>query len=165
MQNEIRIEQAVIGALGILAKYAMFLTKSQDSANELLQETLLRIFKNSDKYKNQGHFNAWAKSVMKNIFLNEAARHASHRQTFVEGINYTDDESLHPMATESEYPYTKQEIYSAIESLSETQAQIINMRLQGYKYEEIAKVMNISVGYVKSALFVAKSNLKKILED
>ena len=102
---------------------------------------------------------------MKNIFLNEAARHTSHRQTFIEGINYTDDESLHPMATESESQYTKQDIYSAINKLQRTQAQIIKMRLLGYKYEEIAKAMNISVGYVKSALFEARIKLKEILED
>ncbi len=165
MHDKFDIEKEIINSIDFFANYATFLTKAQDSANELKQETMLRILTNSDKYKDQGCFKAWAKSVMKNIFLNEAARHTSHRQTFVEGINYTDDESLHPMATESESQYTKQDIYSAIDKLQRTQAQIIKMRLLGYKYEEIAKAMNISVGYVKSALFEAKIKLKEILED
>ena len=58
MHDKFDIEKEIINSIDFFANYATFLTKAQDSANELKQETMLRILTNSDKYKDQGCFKA-----------------------------------------------------------------------------------------------------------
>ena len=97
MHGKIGLDREIIDSADTLAKYALFLTKAQDSANVLKQETMLRIFKNSDKYKSQVSFNTWAKRVMKSIFLSNTRKYTSYKNKFVEYFNYTNDESSEPV--------------------------------------------------------------------
>lgn len=156
-------EKELIETSRILGDYAIYLTKSPEQADDLLQETLLRILTNIDKYEEQGCFKAWAKSIMKNLFLNSITSNQKHRSTFVNGYDYINDDNFHPLVSESDCKYSKEEIYKAISLLPARYAQMITLQMTGYKYEEIAKQMNISIGCVKSTIFSAKTRLRKIL--
>ena len=61
----------VTGVMGKLRTYAFSLTGESESADDLLQESLLRIMVKADRYRAIGSFEAWAKRVMLNIFLRE----------------------------------------------------------------------------------------------
>ena len=159
------IEKEVINAHKALENFAMFLTKNEELADDLLQETLLRILSNISKYENLGCFLAWAKCIMKNIFLNERVSSEKHRRTFVDGYDYINDDSVHPFTCENDEKYSKEDVEKAISLLPPRYAQIIRMQMEGYKYEEIAKTMNLTINCVKSTIFSAKNRLKKILEQ
>jgi RNA polymerase sigma-70 factor (ECF subfamily) len=164
-ENE-EFEKELMNAYNMLARHAMFLTNNMDVAEDLLQETLLRILTNSDKYKDDGKFNSWAKTVMKNIFLNERQNHEKYRTRFIDGYDYINNDEVHPLVSENDnYIYSKSDIYKAISMLPAKYAQIITMQMSGYKYEEIAKSFNLSTGCLKSTLFLAKCRLKKILSS
>lgn len=163
MHDKEEFEKDVIESHGALENYAIYLTKNQERAGDLLQETLLRILTSIDKYEDQGCFNAWAKKVMKNIFINEKTNNEKHKRTFVDGYNYINDDSFHPLVSENDIKYSKEELHKAISMLPARYAQMITMHVAGYKYEEIAQRMNISVGCVKSTIFAAKDRLKKML--
>ena len=81
----------------------------------------------------------------------------------MDGYDYINDDNFHPLVSESESKYSKEEIYKAISMLPARYAHMITMQMTGYKYEEIAEDMNISLGCVKSSIFLAKSRLRKIL--
>ena len=164
MHDKEAFEKEIINAQRMLENYATFLTKKPELVDDLLQETLLHILSNVDKYEEQGRFKAWAKSIMKNTFLNEVTSNEKHKRTFVDGYDYINDDNFHPMVSESESKYSKEEIYKAISMLPARYAHMITMQMTGYKYEEIAEDMNISLGCVKSSIFLAKSRLRKILE-
>lgn len=164
MQEMEEFEKDIIDSHKTLENYAIYLTKNQEQADDLLQETLLRILTKINKYEDQGCFDAWAKKVMKNIFINEKNSNEKHKQTFVDGYNYINDDSFHPYVSENDSKYSKDEIYKAISMLPTRYEQMICMQMSGYKYEEIAQRMNISVGCVKSTLFAAKNRLRKILK-
>ena len=165
MHEKEEFEKDIIDSHKALKNYAIFLTKDQELACDLLQETLLRILTKIDKYDEHGCFEAWAKKVMKNIFINEKNNNEKHKQTFVDGYSYINDDSLHPSVSENDNKYSKEDINKAIDMLPARYAQMITMQMAGYKYEEIAQRMNISVGCVKSTLFAAKNRLKKILNN
>ena len=164
MQEMEEFEKDIIDSHKTLENYAIYLTKNQELADDLLQETLLRILTKINKYEDQGCFDAWAKKVMKNIFINEKNSNEKHKQTFVDGYNYINDDSFHPSVSENDSKYSNDEIYKAISMLPTRYEQMISMQMAGYKYEEIARKMGISVGCVKSTLFAAKNRLKKILK-
>ena len=60
MHDKEGFEKEIINAQKMLENYATFLTKKPELVDDLLQETLLRILSNVDKYEEQGHFKAWA---------------------------------------------------------------------------------------------------------
>ena len=148
-----------------LQRYAIMLTKDSDRAQDLLQETSLRILTNIDKYEDQGRFGSWAKTVMTRVFLNEANKNSKYHNRFVDGYDYTCNESFHPSVADSESIIISKEIYEAIKMLPPRYGQMIVMRIDGYKYEEIAQKMDLSLGCVKSTIFSAKNNLMNIINN
>lgn len=148
-----------------LQRYAISLTHDTQKANDLLQETSLRILTNMDKYEEKGVFTLWAKTVMKRVFLNDVNKSSKKNEKFVDGYDYTGNEKSHPLVADSESLMIGQELQDAIGMLPPRYGQMIDMRINGYKYEEIANEMNISVGCVKSTIFSAKNNLRNIIEN
>jgi RNA polymerase sigma-70 factor (ECF subfamily) len=155
----------LVNLQGDLYRYAVMLTKDKDKALDLLQDTSLRILSKVDKYEDRGKFKAWAKKVMWNHFLNGQTSSEERHKVVVDGYEYTTDVMCHPLVADSESVYIGKEIYSCISMLSPTHAQMITMRIKGYKYEEIAKELKISVGCVKSSIFTARNKLRGLMDS
>ena len=149
----------------VLESYALHLTQDRERANDLLQETSLKIMNNYQKYKEEGSFTPWAKTVMKNMFVNDMKNSNKNCERFVDGYEYYRDEQKHPFVAESEAPYTIGEIRKAMEMLPHAQYIVLKLRENGYKYDEIAKELNTSIGNVKSRIFAAKVNLRNIMKN
>ena len=94
MEENEEFGKELMEAYKMLASHAVFLTKNIEEAEDLLQETLLRILTNSDKYKDDGKFNSWAKTVMKNIFLNKQLSNERYRTRFVDGYDYMNNDCI-----------------------------------------------------------------------
>ena len=147
-----------------LGNYAFVLTRDVERANDLLQDTSLKIINGDGKYKEVGRFDKWAKTVMKFTFLNDVRSKENNMERFVDGYDYYRDEKIHPYAAENEAPYTTNELQRALGMLPEIQYRILLMRGNGYKYEEIAKELEMPVGTVKSKIHLAKINLRNIMD-
>ena len=70
--------EQLMDVINTLKIYATTLTGDKDRADDLLQNTLLRILQNIDEYRAIGRFEVWAKKVMLNVFRNEV-RNSSYR--------------------------------------------------------------------------------------
>ena len=163
-QEKIHREK-LVKTLKHLENYALMLTHDRDRANDLLQETSLKIMNNYQNYHEDGFFTPWAKTVMRNTFLNEVKIISKNSDRIVDGYDFYHDENVHPFVAESEVPYTVNEIRRAMKELPIQQYNILKMRENGYKYEEIARVLDISIGSVKSKIFAAKVNLRNIMNN
>ena len=102
---------------------------------------------------------------MRFTFLNDVRSKENNMERFVDGYDYYQDEKIHPFAAENETPYTANEIKRALDMLPEAQYRILLMRGNGYKYEEIAKEMDMPIGTVKSKIHLAKTALRNIMDD
>ena len=69
MEN-LSINQQLIKIQDRLLSFAYSLTEGRDEAEDLLQETSLRVLDNQEYYKENTNFLSWSFTVMKNIFLN-----------------------------------------------------------------------------------------------
>ena len=65
-----------------LKPFAVTLTKDQESAKDLLQETMYRALSNHDKYSVGTNIKAWLYTIMRNIFINNYRR-KSKQNTFM----------------------------------------------------------------------------------
>ena len=145
--------------LGICFRY----TKSQDEAEDVMQEGFIKVFLNIDRFREEGSFEGWIKRIMVNTALNyyhKAQKTNSHRN--IDDIRETDiindDEPL------VKAPFSQKEMLDAIHELPEGYSNIFNLYVfEKYKHKEIAEMLNISVNTSKSQLAKARIYLKKVL--
>jgi RNA polymerase sigma-70 factor (ECF subfamily) len=145
-----------------LHSYGYYLTGNREQAADLLQETYMRAFRFFDKFEEGSNAKAWLYTIMKNTFIN------SYRQTkrmpipveFNEEVfSHRGDRSTDEMDDAVEHMLSD-EVVNALSSLPEKFKSIVILRdIEDMPYEEIAEVLNIPIGTVRSRLHRARSVL------
>jgi RNA polymerase sigma-70 factor (ECF subfamily) len=147
-----------------LRGFAMKLTQDHEDANDLVQETMLKAFRNRDKFEDGTNLKGWLYTIMKNIFINNYRR-------MVKGSVVTDDtenqvyinNAAHSVRNDGEGRMVMKEINRAVGLLSDNLRTPFLMSYEGYKYEEIARQLSVPLGTVKIRIHVARQKLKKQL--
>ncbi|MEY3367807.1 MAG: hypothetical protein RI973_962 [Bacteroidota bacterium] len=146
-----------------LLPFAFRLTNNMEDAKDLIQETALRAYNNKDKFEVGTNFKAWVTTIMRNTFIN-IYRKKKNRATISEPAsshvfvneNYaTDNYAPSDMAM--------MELEGILGKLDYIYRQPFLLFFEGYKYEEIAEVMNLPVGTVKSRIFFARQKLMQAI--
>ena len=149
-----------------MMNFALTLTANREEAKDLLQETTLRALDNKDKYYENVNFRGWVFTIMHNIFVNNYRR-VVRTQTIIDQtenlyhLNLPQDSGFDT----PEGAYTISEINKAIGSFTDEYKVPFSMHVSGFKYEEIAKTLNLPIGTVKSRIFFARKRLQEKLKD
>jgi len=161
--------------LDALYGFAFHLTYDSVEAEDLVQDTIERAIKAIDQYRQGTNAKAWLFKIMRNHFIN-GYRKKSRRPTMVD---YEDVSALIPDAStnenipslvdwndESIENIVGDELSAAMNRLSnDFRIVIILSDLQDFKYEEIAEILDVPIGTVRSRLFRARNLLAKELKD
>lgn len=146
-----------------LLAYSFF--RNRDDALDIVQETFLRLYQKADMYQEGRSFQNWLLQITKNLCIDYYRKHYRHegvtqRDKPVEELNLTsDDPSLRPDSLGLNDAFTE-----CLEKLSERQRMIFVMKhYNQLKYREIAQILDIAVGTVKSLNFKAIQNLKILM--
>ena len=149
-----------------LRQYAVSLTMNLDDAEDLLQDTYLKVMQNENSYKEDTNLKAWVKNKKKNTFINNYRR-KQRSKVFIdqsEDLYYLSNSvSSNEDNADMHLYYT--EINKKIQEKKEEQKKPFEMFIDGYKYQEIADEMNISIGTVKSRIFFMRKRLMEELND
>lgn len=149
-----------------LRQYAVSLTMNLDDAEDLLQDTYLKVMQNENSYKEDTNLKAWVITIMKNTFINNYRR-KQRSKVFIdqsEDLFYLSNSvSSNEDNADMHLYYT--EINKKIQEKKEEQKKPFEMFIDGYKYQEIADEMNISIGTVKSRIFFMRKRLMEELND
>lgn len=148
-----------------LYQLAMKLTKSVEDSNDLLQETFFKALKNKDKFQEGTNIKGWLYTIMKNTFIN-AYRKKKNQNTFVDetdnkyflNLKESEKDAKTDAKVDQEY------IMKQINSVEKTYVETFMMYYNGYKYEEIAEILGIPLGTVKSRIFLARKKMMKKLQ-
>lgn len=164
MKND--FNERLIGLQKHMGSFALSLTLNKEEAEDLMQETNLRVLDNQDKYVENTNFKGWVFTIMRNTFIDNYRRMVRNRTT----LDATEELYHLNLPQNSGYDspeaaYGVKEITMMINSFSEEYRQPFSMFVSGYKYEEIADVLGIPLGTVKSRIFYARRRLKKALTD
>ncbi len=149
-----------------LYQLAMKLTKSPVDSDDLLQETYFKALKNSDKFQAGTNIKGWLYTIMKNTFIN-AYRKKKNQNTFVDEtenkyfLNMNETEKV--VKTDARVDH--ETMMDQINSVEKTYVETFMMYYNGYKYEEIAEILAIPLGTVKSRIFLARRKMMAKLED
>lgn len=150
----------------LLYAFAIRLTKDEEDANDLLQETAYKAFKYRKMYQPQTNLRAWLMTIMRNTFINDYRRR-KRRQTINDKTdnNYFINSGDFSVANEGESNVLMEEIKKKIESLEDWMRIPFMMHFNGFKYEEIAEQLDIPLGTVKSRIFFARKRLKNMIKE
>ena len=164
--NTSQFQKKLLGMQENMMNFALMLTANREDAQDLLQETSLKVLDNREKYVDNRNFKGWVLTVMRNIFINNYHR-VLRTQTVVEqdvdlyNLHVTNDSSFDTPDGTCEL----QEITGAIDALNEELKAPFSMYVSGYRYHEIAEALHIPLGTVKSRIFFARQELKTKLKD
>ncbi len=148
-----------------LKPFALRLTKDREDADDLLQETMLKAYTNRNKFTNGTNLKAWLYTIMKNTFITNYQK-LNRRNTFIdttENLYYINStESITENLALSSF--ILQDIMKAMNRLNNVYSTPFMMYFKGYKYYEIADILQIPIGTVKNRIHIARKQLKEILK-
>jgi RNA polymerase sigma factor (sigma-70 family) len=134
---------------------------SRDEAAEILNDGFMKIFGNIKKFDLSKPFQPWLRKILVNTAIN--SYHQKQRMIHAEDIEHAGN-AADPESILSGISF--QEIVTMLRRLPPAYRTVFNLYvIEGYKHEEIANMLGISVGTSKSNLFKAKELLKKILNN
>ena len=149
--------------------YAMTLTRDKSEAEDLVQETYLRAVRRFEQFEPGSNLKGWLFVIMRNAWLNQV-RHKQSGPRFVEIENAEKAGDNGEVAPEAN-PHViylrnleRRQIHEAIENLPPTFREVIVLRdLEGFSYQEIARVLDCPAGTVMSRLGRAREKLRRAL--
>jgi RNA polymerase sigma-70 factor (ECF subfamily) len=150
-----------------LRAFSLKLTGNNDDAEDLFQDTALRIITNADKYNQGTNFKAWAVTIMRNIFINNY-RKKVRRGLIIDQTpnNYYINSGIDTLTgNEGETSVTFRELARLVDTLPDEFRKPFMMAFEGYKYDEIAEELGSPLGTIKSRIFFARKKLQKLYED
>lgn len=162
----LKLEERVkkINEEGKLRRLAYKFFNNKEDVDDLVQDTLYKVFRHKDKYREDSNLEAWVYTIMRNTFITKKRK--GDRSPFLDiseqfYFNLSKDNSLNKPDQE----YGHKEINEKVDSLKDSLKYPLKMFLEGYKYKEIADRFEIPIGTVKSRINKAKKELQKELTN
>lgn len=161
----IEFDAKLVSLGGMLKKYALALTHNEDDANDLVQETFLKVLENRDKFDVSTNMKAWSYTIMKNTFIN-SYRRAKRNNAIIDSYDdyYLYNLNVVDAAEKPDELLRAQEIGGRISELSKEHREAFQLFNKGYKYKEIADMLGLSIGTVKSRIFFGRKRLMESLK-
>ena len=158
-------DQILIKNTEFLKPFAFTLTRDQEAAKDLVQETLYRALANKEKYHIGTNIKAWMYTIMRNIFINNYRRKSKQQTIFDHTANdFLLDTNQVAVANEAIATLNMKEVQEAIHKLPEIFRNPFLLYFDGYKYHEIADMLKEPLGTIKSRIHFARKLLKSQIE-
>jgi RNA polymerase sigma-70 factor (ECF subfamily) len=123
-----------------------FFSDSQ-AAEDATQETFLRAYKNIRCF-HEGYFSAWLMRIAKNVCIDEWRR--SRRETAVDGKDLADWPSPNRLDSSCEARLMAERVWQEMRLLPSEQRECLELKIDGFSYEETAERTGLTIGAVKS---------------
>lgn len=175
-EKDRRFEAELLPIIDPLYNFAFRLTLDEDDANDLVQETYLKAYRFFEYFEQGTNAKAWLFRILKNSFINDFRKKSKQpaKVDYSEVESYYNTEgndgdaeiaSTSDMRSQSVQELIGDEVASALNSLPvDFRTVIILCDLEGFTYEEMAKILDIPIGTVRSRLHRARNFLKEKLE-
>jgi RNA polymerase sigma factor (sigma-70 family) len=154
--------------------FAFRLTNDEDDANDLLQDTYMKAFRFINSFQEGTNAKAWLFRILKNSFINDYRKKSKEPSK----VDYQEVETVYNSTEDAEFESTSDlrieavqdmigdEVAMALNGLPvDFRTVIILCDIEGFTYEEMAKILDIPIGTVRSRLHRARNLLKEKLRS
>lgn len=153
------LQADLVGAVPNMRAFAISLCGDADRADDLVQETLVKAWKNIDSFEAGSNLKAWLFTILRNTYFSEIRKRKRE-------VNVDDDAiharlSVHP---EQLGAADLTDFKNALLQLGDDQREaLILVGAEGFSYEEAAEIAGCAVGTVKSRVNRARARLSELL--
>ena len=170
-------EAEALTHLDAVYRFALRLSGAPDQAEDLVQETFLRAYKSWGQYTRGTAAKSWLFTICRNVFLRGRERRQRHDEIVTEtvgrdgpGPNPVNPVWVSVLGVDPEGDFFEsivdERIVQAIDDLPEEyRTAVVLSDLEGLPYADIAQLMEVPVGTVKSRLFRGRRRLQEVLYD
>lgn len=158
--NEL-FEKLVVPRLSWVKGLVVCFSAYQSEIEDNYSITLIAIWRGIDTYNPKIDFDKWGYAVIKHCVLRLNKLHYRYHDHFSD-MDYNQDKT-HIDYNPDLFFYADDKLYNAICKMTDEQTAVLNMMIEGYKYKEIGKVLNISYAAAKSRCFKERNTLKNAI--
>jgi RNA polymerase sigma-70 factor (ECF subfamily) len=162
-----RFEAEALGQLDALYSFALKLTHSRDDAEDLVSDTILRALERWEQYHLGTNIRAWLFTILYHAFVSRKRRvDAREVQPPDDGEGWSGYEAVGEADPEGRFydSFLDDEITRAIDALpQEYREAVVLSDIHDLRYSEIANILDVPEGTVKSRLFRGRRILQKKL--
>lgn len=160
----IEFNEMLLSNADYLKPFAFTLTRDSDSAQDLMQETLYRALANKEKYNSGTNIKAWMYTIMRNIFINDYRKKARQQTIFDPTANeFLLNHNQTAVSNSAEVNLSIKDVRASIHELPDIFKHPFVLYFEGYKYNEIASLLEEPLGTIKSRIHFARKLLKEQL--
>ncbi|MDX1628426.1 MAG: sigma-70 family RNA polymerase sigma factor [Fulvivirga sp.] len=173
VEKEKVFENEFLPHIDSMYNFAYRLTFDEDDAKDLVQDTYLKAYRFIQSFEQGTNAKAWLFRILKNSFINDFRKKSKQpsKVDYQEVESYYNSEGVDEAITtdlriDAVQDMIGDEISNALNSLDvDFRTVIILCDLEGFKYDEMAKILDIPIGTVRSRLHRARNLLKEKLRD
>ncbi|HET7657479.1 MAG TPA: RNA polymerase sigma factor [Bacillales bacterium] len=142
---------------GAVFRHAYAMVNDRMEAEDIAQEAFTKAFYSLPKLGNEYAFSSWLTRIVSNLCYDHLKKWKNKKTVDVEDYPFEANSSM-------EQTDLKLSISEAMQKLSEEHRAVIILRdIQGFSYDEMAEILNIPLGTVKSRINNARKELKRRL--
>ena len=140
----------LVALLPRLRRFAMMLTRSADTADELVQVSVARALERSDQWQPGSRLDHWLFQILRSVWINHG-KAARVRRT--ESLDGHEDLRATDGAAAMEAKLTLDEVRAAFGRLPpDRQRALFLVTIEGYSYKEAAEILDVPIGTVISRI-------------
>ncbi len=163
-------EAEALPHLDAVYRFARSLTQDRERAEDLAQEAMLKAYRAWHQYEPGTNARAWLLTIVRNTFINQYRRrqHEGTSMDLAEMESYTAFPELQQTDPEARFfdRIVDEEVLRAIEELPEEFREVVVLSdIEDLSYAEIAELLAVPIGTVKSRLFRARQVLQRKLYE
>lgn len=163
-------EATALPQLDSLYRFALRLAGDAHSAEDLVQDTMLKAYRAWHRFKAGGNVRGWLMTILRNTFLNQRRRErrAGIVADVMEVESFTVFQDVQEVDPEGRFfeNLVDDQVWRAIDSLPREYRETLLLRdVEGMAYDQIAEALGVKGGTVKSRLFRARQALQSLLYD
>ena len=146
---------------------ALKMVKNREEAEEVAQDTFIKVFKSMRQFKGDSKFSTWIYKVAYNTCLDRLKKYKREQHVVsIDEFNTNQIKSLDNVLDTLEDEERKKAIQDCIQQLSSEDAFLLTLfYFEQQSLEEIAKVMSLTANNVKIKLFRSRKKLTTILKE
>lgn len=160
--KEISFQNDVLPLGNKLYRIALRITLRSEDAEDVVQDTLLKVWEHRSEWEQIGSMEAYATTICRNLALDLTKRAGHQTQQLPDAMPIADTSSAGRMEAQEKLSLVRQ----LMDSLPETQRTIMQLRdIEGMTYQEIAEAMSLSETQVKVYLHRARTKIKQQIDE